>query len=1017
MRKLKVLYISICLVFASIIFIPSVAANEMPIVPDMWPLDNDWNGYLNREYNFRVYAWDPDEDEELEFRVWWDDNGWSEWYSMTNEYNENGMTKSWQNIGYTWTIQNYVIFVESRDDDGASSIAFSHLASFYDHYPTLSSGYVSPTSGDSSTQFTFRVKYTDGDNQAPGMRRLNYRRVGDPWGAGQFNLNEESSSYTTGAWHSRVAGNGQASVNFVDDNYEFYFEFHDGDTGHTVYYPSGGASNPLSFTVSTNHNPDAFYSTNITYIPSTYFFRNEEVTFYASTTDPDGDQIRYGFDWDNDGTIDTWTGYYPSGTTASQTHTYTTEENPAGCIPNIIAVTADDGNGGTYGPVPKSINLFNQDPSNDVIGGPAVVGLAIEYTWYIVVDDPEDDDMQITWNWGDGTAEDVSGWVADGTNSTQTHTYTVNPQGGDYTIQVDINDEYYVCAGSGGTVHLTKDVNVLTEPTSPSGVTATPYNTAIHLSWSIPQFDGGDPVDTYGIRYWNVSVGEGVSDTSIFEISWENASNYDGAGYNITGLDNDWEYGFKMSANNTYDMSEWSSNVTATPGHTPPSTPVMQTLPQYSSQALDIEWSPSTFYDGASIDHYNISYSTDNIAYTNLDDTTITTYHVSGLTNGLTYYFKVNCTDDQDGVSQTSGYSWTTIDDINPTTPILADLPDLTYDTTIIVSWSASTDDESGIDYYVVQEDDTNLFDSLTNNYEGSDLTTTFASNHVRGKTYYYRARSYDKAGNPSEWNGPVQTSIKSNTSLGTEYSKITEIWFDKNNLIINQPVTVTVTVEDKYIIPTGFVSFLEEGSLTETVMRISGVGEGYYKFNAVWTPTISGQASFKIKVINQHDAANQVTVPLTVLSTNISQPIPTVLVFEDSDEDVITATFSTMALNVSAYQDMINIYHVSFGTNPDTMIDIDLTELELSLDVGYFFFIRLSWLDKYKMECMVHGATKPKNYIIRRSGATVIGYNDWWTKVSSIFTDPKFVLLSETTAEMKLSSLENSILAEYDSP
>ncbi|MEI8337791.1 MAG: hypothetical protein WCF92_01435, partial [bacterium] len=42
--------------------------------------------------------------------------------------------------------------------------------------------------------------------------------------------------------------------------------------------------------------------------------------FIASSTDPDGDQIRYGFDWNKDGTVDTWapsSGYVNSG--ASQT--------------------------------------------------------------------------------------------------------------------------------------------------------------------------------------------------------------------------------------------------------------------------------------------------------------------------------------------------------------------------------------------------------------------------------------------------------------------------------------------------------------------------------------------------------------------------------------------------------------------------------------------------------------------------------------------------------------------------
>lgn len=50
---------------------------------------------------------------------------------------------------------------------------------------------------------------------------------------------------------------------------------------------------------------------------------NQSVTFYASTTDPDGDQVAYKFDWD-DGNVSSWTSYVSSGTTGSASHSYST---------------------------------------------------------------------------------------------------------------------------------------------------------------------------------------------------------------------------------------------------------------------------------------------------------------------------------------------------------------------------------------------------------------------------------------------------------------------------------------------------------------------------------------------------------------------------------------------------------------------------------------------------------------------------------------------------------------------
>lgn len=45
-----------------------------------------------------------------------------------------------------------------------------------------------------------------------------------------------------------------------------------------------------------------------------------EYTFNTSTTEPDGDVVRYAWDWDGDEIADKWTGFYDSGETCSTTH-------------------------------------------------------------------------------------------------------------------------------------------------------------------------------------------------------------------------------------------------------------------------------------------------------------------------------------------------------------------------------------------------------------------------------------------------------------------------------------------------------------------------------------------------------------------------------------------------------------------------------------------------------------------------------------------------------------------------
>jgi len=51
----------------------------------------------------------------------------------------------------------------------------------------------------------------------------------------------------------------------------------------------------------------------------------ETYTYSTSTTDPEGDQVKYGWDWNGDYVVDEWTGYYSSGATCSRSHSWDSE--------------------------------------------------------------------------------------------------------------------------------------------------------------------------------------------------------------------------------------------------------------------------------------------------------------------------------------------------------------------------------------------------------------------------------------------------------------------------------------------------------------------------------------------------------------------------------------------------------------------------------------------------------------------------------------------------------------------
>jgi PKD repeat protein len=51
--------------------------------------------------------------------------------------------------------------------------------------------------------------------------------------------------------------------------------------------------------------------------------QNSSISFSTSSTDPDDHRIRYGWDWDNDSSVDQWTDYFTSGSNIQASHMWT----------------------------------------------------------------------------------------------------------------------------------------------------------------------------------------------------------------------------------------------------------------------------------------------------------------------------------------------------------------------------------------------------------------------------------------------------------------------------------------------------------------------------------------------------------------------------------------------------------------------------------------------------------------------------------------------------------------------
>lgn len=93
--------------------------------------------------------------------------------------------------------------------------------------PTLSNGYVTPTSGDTSTQFIYYVTYKDPDNDAPSIARIYIDGT-------SYDLSYLSGSYAGGADYKYYK-------TLSTGNHNYYFYFSDGKGGEVT---SGTYSGP-----------------------------------------------------------------------------------------------------------------------------------------------------------------------------------------------------------------------------------------------------------------------------------------------------------------------------------------------------------------------------------------------------------------------------------------------------------------------------------------------------------------------------------------------------------------------------------------------------------------------------------------------------------------------------------------------------------------------------------------------------------------------------------------------------
>ena len=224
----------------------------------------------------------------------------------------------------------------------------------------------------------------------------------------------------------------------------------------------------------------------------------------------------------------------------------------------------------------------------------------------------------------DNFASDVSSF----STSTTSYVFTGMTNGKTYYVKVRAEN---------ATVGVTSSYTALysaspgvTGMTAPTGLTLTPRNGQVDLSWTAPSNPGASAITDYVIYY-------ATSSTGLYSTFADGVSTSTSA--SVTGLTNGTTYFFKVSGKNSSGIGISSSASSGIAPFVLASAPSGVALSTSSSGSLTFAWGP-TSHSG---DNYRVWWSTDSTFATaySYTGTTGSSYTITGLTSGTVIYFRV----------------------------------------------------------------------------------------------------------------------------------------------------------------------------------------------------------------------------------------------------------------------------------------------------------------------------------------------------------------------------------------
>jgi len=261
-------------------------------------------------------------------------------------------------------------------------------------------------------------------------------------------------------------------------------------------------------------------------------------TFSTSSTEPNGDSIRYGWDWDNDNDVDYWTDYYSSGATAYVDHTWNSPGN------YNIKVKAEDlfGTQSVWSSS-KSIQITTGSPPNtpSMPSGETDGMHNTQYTYTTGTTDPNTgDELYYLFDWGDGTDSGWKGPYEQGQSASANHKWS---DSGSFDVKVKAKDL------AGSETDWSPALNVFMGNTAPNR----------------PNKPSGPPngiiLQTYT---YSTSASDPEGDSLKYKFDWDDGTDsgwvstkYAGHSWSEEGT-----YSVRVKAKDDWDESIWSAPLT-----------------------------------------------------------------------------------------------------------------------------------------------------------------------------------------------------------------------------------------------------------------------------------------------------------------------------------------------------------------------------------------------------------------------------------------------------------------------